>query len=488
MTIGTSGSDCEYEHQVISNPVEAWVLFAGFVAVWICTRCGMYRWWSDQVAKSLVTDGRTHAYYKEHAHSWEFFLCLGMSLYGIFIVSCGELDFLSDWYYFCVEPFASKALQDWCLACLLVPQFGGLACLAYGEWKSICKGWKKFAEQSFEGAFEFWVEDVCARIANMFGEPHGNNRLAPCPHGNSAFYCMEKPPGQCPRKTPCQPPAGWTQPPCKKKPTPCEEEDCTCPVRHCVCEPCPHPLGWHFPEGCGEAECVVLPTGIALLLYNISRWTRTIVLYTLFLVSTGTLTFIIIPCWLVMAFLCWLVGGYFMYNLRLMIHNDFYRWWTFRDGGDLGGIVPHNVGVIMLIEIFFEDLPQLIIQGHNNTILGLWTKAPAALVSFILALLIVVAEFWRFNMQFWRRERWKWMCKPARTPDVDGEEDWKERWKFAFQDFVRSLESNPGSNNNETYLQRVWKSWQNATPEQISGGALGTATVTAGAVAAATSP
>merc|ERR1712010_88261 len=53
----------------------------------------------------------------------------------------------------------------------------------------------------------------------------------------------------------------------------------------------------------------------------------------------------------------------------------------------------------LLSEFLLESVPQLIIQGINNTITGQWTEI-VTLSSFIISLTIVVNSIWRFA--YWK--------------------------------------------------------------------------------------
>jgi len=428
----TKETDCVWAYKVLASDAE-WPLLGAMGSLWVVTAIFAY-------AVFYISEGRCDPF-------------LAMTGLGLFVINCSMLDFFSDLYYYLAEPFATIQLQYLSLIFLLIPQFGCfvLACASAG---SIRTAWCNFAHACWAvmvGAVQIMVGAVqimgyhCSECtAQMF-----------IVTSQSVGYITEQQEGSISMVgNAVINPYKWLTL-CAPERRESTQANSQLHLVHTWLLPlfvCRMPCEWTWERNGKEVEKVFLILlynllmFLCVLIHNGSRWLLLILLLLLVNIVQlvwGVLSFAamgilgfaailvtvcLLPAFLITLFFLWIAIGLVLYNSKLLVHDSFYLWWTFqnRDGHVRAGVNTFNIAVILSVEIFIEDLPQLSIQAANNTALELWTSV-APLVSFTLGAYLLFREGWRFSFSM--------MC-------LHKDENVQTRFTKAFEDFANDADAN----------------------------------------------
>jgi hypothetical protein len=141
-----------------------------------------------------------------------------------------------------------------------------------------------------------------------------------------------------------------------------------------------------YPTLCGHRFYVIKPivthSNILLLLLEIVLW--------IFALTIQAITIVTIP----IAVCLWLLVGVYLESTKLMTLSWAWNWWiegwalspNWNDIGQ-GGVDTARLNRAILIEFFVETLPQLTLQGVNNSLVGSWGQA-IGIVSFCVSCLM----------------------------------------------------------------------------------------------------
>ena len=127
--------------------------------------------------------------------------------------------------------------------------------------------------------------------------------------------------------------------------------------------------------------------------YFFMCWMLCILMQSVLLVPASVLLAVHVPFWV-----CWFVVGTVLYQTKVItigpVWNLWFRVWSGNDLFDTNiDIDTRLFNKSLLSEFVLESLPQLIIQGYNNTLLDKWTLV--GLISAACSAFMTVDGIWR---------------------------------------------------------------------------------------------